>query len=264
MHARCHQMTVLEVPMSAPLSVAVPPNASDTRSTPSGVVPREPDRSTRALEASPRAGAARRQILPRGTWTPASPAGGAVGLVQEGLLVREVAVGLTSSAELLGPGDVVLLAPEDDHVLPRGSILWVVVEEASVVWLHGTPRTLARDAPHVAASLLYRAQRRIDHLAFCKSVAQLKRVEDRVVAMLWHLAERWGRVTPAGVVVELALTHRGLGRLVGAQRPSVTTALSALAHRGIVGRTENGAWRLDGAPPSWWHAPQQPDAPRLS
>src|SRR5207249_914421 len=54
---------------------------------------------------------------------------------------------------------------------------WIVVEDASVAWLHGTPQTLARDMPQVAASLLYRAQRRIDHLAFCKSVTQLKRVE---------------------------------------------------------------------------------------
>jgi CTP:molybdopterin cytidylyltransferase MocA len=50
-------------------------------------------------------------------------------------------------------------------------------------------------------------------------------------------------------VLELPLTHQVLGRLVGAQRPSVTTALSDLARRGVIERREDGAWILHGDPP---------------
>jgi Crp-like helix-turn-helix domain len=51
------------------------------------------------------------------------------------------------------------------------------------------------------------------------------------MALFWHLAERWGRVSGNGVLVPLALTHRILGQLVGARRPTVSTALRELANR---------------------------------
>src|SRR5205085_10002328 len=123
-----------------------------------------------------------------------------------------------------------------------------------VACLGGRQESIAPDARQLVMSLLARAQRRIDHLAFCQSVTQLKRIDDRVLAMLWHLAERWGHVATDGiVVVELSLTHRALGRLVGAQRPSVTTALGTLARGGLLDRTEDGAWRPLSSPPDWWH-----------
>lgn len=58
--------------------------------------------------------------------------------------------------------------------------------------------------------------------------------------MLWHLADRWGRVTPDGVIVPLKLTHEALGRLVGAQRPTVTLALGELVASGRVTRALTG------------------------
>ena len=64
---------------------------------------------------------------------------------------------------------------------------------------------------------------------------RLTRVERRLKALFWHLAERWGRVSGDGVIVPLALTHRILGQLVGARRPTVSTALSELAERAGVG-----------------------------
>jgi len=48
-----------------------------------------------------------------------------------------------------------------------------------------------------------------------------------------------------GVVVSLPLTHELLARLIGAQRPSVTTALGELAARGAVLRQEQ-RWILGG------------------
>ena len=67
--------------------------------------------------------------------------------------------------------------------------------------------------------------------------------------MLWHLAERWGRVHPDGIVVPLPLGHQRLADLVGAHRPSVTTAMGELTRSGAVSRRENGDWVLHGAPP---------------
>lgn len=52
------------------------------------------------------------------------------------------------------------------------------------------------------------------------------------MALIWQLAESWGRVTPAGTRVPLSLSHEVLGGLVGARRPTVTLALSKLAKQG--------------------------------
>jgi CRP/FNR family cyclic AMP-dependent transcriptional regulator len=224
----------------AHLSIAVPPAVADA-----------------ALGAHART---RREPLHSGPWAPGPSALGSAGVVQAGLLVREVAVGPTSSAELLGPGDVLLVPMADDHLLPECATRWTVLHPGAIAWLNGTMDDLA---PRLAMTLLARAQRRIDHLAFCQSVTQLKRIDDRVLAMLWHLAERWGHVTPDCVVIELSLTHRALGRLVGAQRPSVTTALGMLARRGALDRSPDGSWRLLSTPPEWWHTPEPPASPWL-
>ena len=80
------------------------------------------------------------------------------------------------------------------------------------------------------------AAARLRRQALHRAVSQLPRVDERLLAMLWLLAERWGRVGPDGVVVELALTHELLGRLIGARRPTVTMAVGQLIEAGHVRR----------------------------
>jgi hypothetical protein len=58
------------------------------------------------------------------------------------------------------------------------------------------------------------------------AITQLPRVDRRVLALLWQLAERWGRVTPSGVEVRLELTHETLG---GSSAPSARRSRSRCA-----------------------------------
>ena len=51
------------------------------------------------------------------------------------------------------------------------------------------------------------------------------------------------------MLVSLRLSHRTLGGMVGARRPSVTTALGQLIARGEIERRANGEWILLGDPP---------------
>jgi CRP-like cAMP-binding protein len=81
-------------------------------------------------------------------------------------------------------------------------------------------------------------------------------VDDRLLVVMWFLAERWGRVRPEGVVLPLKLTHQLLAALVGAKRPSVTTALGELTTAGLLERRDDGSWLLHGEPP------EQPGRPR--
>ena len=84
------------------------------------------------------------------------------------------------------------------------------------------------------------------HLAVCHIVGLDKRLE----TMLWHLAERWGRVGTDGVILPLRFSHEFLARLVGVRRPSVTTAVTRLRQEGLVERRPDGSWLLHGSPPA--------------
>src|SRR5690606_984395 len=106
---------------------------------------------------------------------------------------------------------------------------------------------IARYPPLIEA-LVERVSRRNRRLSLRLVINQLVRLEDRLLIALWALAERWGRVTPEGVLVPMELTHSSLARLVGARRPSVTTALGVLGRDRLLERTPEG-WLLRGTPP---------------
>jgi CRP/FNR family transcriptional regulator, cyclic AMP receptor protein len=103
-----------------------------------------------------------------------------------------------------------------------------------------------RSWPQLLSTLFRRAERRSAELDVLRAISCHPRLEVRLVLLLWHLAGRWGRVEPAGLRLELPLTHRLLGQLVAAERPSISHALSRLAHAGIVTGAA-GDWHLHGS-----------------
>jgi CRP/FNR family cyclic AMP-dependent transcriptional regulator len=185
-----------------------------------------------------------------GPWDPAALYGAdppAVGLlVLEGLLTREVVVAGRPSTELLGPTDLLRPWDQDGNLgLVPMDVGWQALQPARIAVLDGRFLHAVLRHPPVIEALLGRTLRRARWLAFLLSMKQITRIEGRVLLLLWALAERWGRVTPRGVHVRLRLTHEQIGRLVGARRPSVTTALGALATAGMVERDDHG-WLLFG------------------
>jgi CRP-like cAMP-binding protein len=170
--------------------------------------------------------------------------------VLDGLLVREAIVGDHPCAELLGPGDL-LRAWEDrdaEVLLPR-TVEWSALSAVRLAVIDQALAVRAAQWPEIFASLVERAARRAERLVVMQAIAHLTRVDDRLLALLWCLAERWGRVSSNGVVVSLRLPHRTLAGMVGARRPSVTTALGQLIARGEVERRPDGGWLLLGDPP---------------
>jgi Crp-like helix-turn-helix domain len=85
-------------------------------------------------------------------------------------------------------------------------------------------------------------------MAVSQAISQLNGVDRRLLALFWHLAERWGRITANGVAVPMTLSHRVLAQLVGARRPTVSSALTELGERGELVRRDDGTWLLTGAP----------------
>src|SRR3954447_21932158 len=178
--------------------------------------------------------------VPRGRWTP-QPwlTGGSqpIGLlVLEGLLVREATVSNHPCAELLGPGDLLRAGDDNDgeQLLPR-TIEWAAATSARVAIVDQALAVRMAQWPEIFAALMARPARRAERLVVTQAIAHLTRVDDRLLALLWLLAERWGRVVPGGVLVSLRLPHRTLAGMVGARRPSVNTALGQLIARRALG-----------------------------
>jgi CRP-like cAMP-binding protein len=108
----------------------------------------------------------------------------------------------------------------------------------------------AARVPALGEELLARCTRRASSQALTAAVSHLTGIDDRLTMVLWHLADRWGRVGPSGVRIPLRLTHDLLAALIGARRPSVTTALRRLEDEGAVRRQPDGALLLVGEPPA--------------
>jgi CRP-like cAMP-binding protein len=122
-----------------------------------------------------------------------------------------------------------------------------VLQDARLAVLDERFLHAAAHYPPVIEALFARGARRNRWLSVRLVVNQLVRLEDRLLLALWALAERWGRVTPDGVLVPMGLTHSSLARLVGARRPSVTSAIGELGRDDLLARTEDG-WLLRGDP----------------
>ena len=172
---------------------------------------------------------------------------GGYALVLEGVLAREVSAGERTSAELLGPGDVLRPWGQDDSLLLPTEVSWEVLSPARLALLDQPFVERIRDWPEIADALLRRSIQRAQALAVQRAIAAHKRLDHRIIMLLWHLAERWGHVGPdASVRIHLPLTHRLLGLVVGAERPSVSTALGRLATAGLLTR-DGDDWTLHGA-----------------
>ncbi|MGI8863040.1 MAG: hypothetical protein ACR2JH_01350 [Solirubrobacteraceae bacterium] len=191
--------------------------------------------------------------VPKGIWQPPEIDHGTTGLlVLEGLMVRTLRLGPVSSSEVVGPTDII--RPWEKDLIP--SVLpaladWRVLHEARVALLDARATALIWRWPELASAVAGRLLRRSRSLAYVMAAQQFVRVEDRLLAALWHLASMWGRVTPEGTVVPFRLTHEMLANIIGARRPTTTIAIGSLSQQERLIRNADRCYVLLGAPPDW-------------
>lgn len=198
--------------------------------------------------------AARRISAEPGAWQPTRAAPQQTGhlglLVVDGLLVRTLRLVERECSEIVGPGD--LIRPWDSEILDEsvpGDSQWRVLQPTTLASLD--PRFAARVArwPTIAAALLARSAQRCRSLVHQATIAHVRHADTRVLLVLWHLADRWGRVTPHGILVPIPLTHQLLAQLTCLQRPTVSSALGALSKQGQISWLSQRGWLLHGEPP---------------
>ena len=192
--------------------------------------------------------------IPHGPWPQDERSGRPVGhfglYVLEGLLARRVHLGTRACVELLGAGDVLRpWASLGENSSIELDARWTVQSPIRVAVLDRAFATRVAPYPEISAAIMDRLSRRSRWLGFHLAVCQLPSLSIRLRLMTWYLADRWGKVTPEGVVIPLRLTHELLGGLVGARRPAVTTTLGELTAAGHLARRPDGTWLLLGEPP---------------
>lgn len=187
--------------------------------------------------------------------------GGLGVLVLEGLASVELAADGREQRELLGPGDLVRpwldLQAEVDWV---GSVGFRPLTTVRVAILDRAFAARCTPWPQITSALVERLVLRTRRLALQTLIARLPRAEDRVERTLWLYAERWGRVTRAGVVLELPVSHEALAAMVGLRRPSTTTAITRLRECGRL-RRQGNLWLLPHAAPADARPPARAQTP---
>ncbi len=192
--------------------------------------------------------------LPRGRWSPEAAAprirDGYGLLVLRGLLMRDLESREALGAELVAEGDLVGADDGVDERLVGLEPRWEVLEPARVLVLDAGFAQRIAPFPALATALVERAHDRAKRTAIALALSHLPRVEDRLHRLLWHLADRRGRVSSQGIMLPLPVTQEQLGRLVGARRPTVSLALRSLRERGLVQRGRGEEWILAHEPPT--------------
>jgi hypothetical protein len=195
--------------------------------------------------------------VPKGSWDPPGIDHGTIGLLLlDGLMVRTLELGRVSSSEVVGPSDII--RPWETDLIPNlvpGVSSWRVLDPAQVALLDARVTSLVGRWPELCTSVAGRFLRRARSLSYLMAAQHFVRVEDRLLATLWHLASMWGRVTPRGTLVPFRLTHDMLAGIIGAQRPTTTTSIRSLMDQGRIAREDGRRYVLLGDPPDWFREP---------
>lgn len=204
----------------------------------------------RERSAARRALTATAYEIPAGPWTPgrlASSSDPHLGLlVLEGLVLRDVSVAHTTCGELVGAGE--LLRPWDafgEQAPMPIEVEWKALEPLRLAVLEHEFAAVLATWPKLVHSFVERAVERSHSLALHVAIHCIRRVDTSLLVLFAHLADRFGKVTPEGIVIPTRLTQQDLGKLVGATRQSINAALGELAECETLKRREDGSWVLE-------------------
>src|SRR4051812_14684678 len=200
-------------------------------------------------EVAERALVAPAMRLPVGPWDPSPLAHhghSSLGLLLvAGTLSQTTTMAGRMTSQLYGPGDV--MRPWADSEVSYPGLTrnhWNVVLPAVVALFDRRLIGLAARWPSVLVELAARASRQVNRVSLQVAIARIPRIDDRLLVLFWRIAQRWGRVTPDGILIPPPLPHGAIASLVAASRPPVSTALAQLSRDGLLRRTREG-WLMD-------------------
>jgi biotin operon repressor len=169
-------------------------------------------------------------------------------LVIDGVLRQRVMLDGRARCELVGAGDLLRTRRDDEHGCIAIRHDWKICRSAVVAVLDAGFTSRLAAWPSVLAEIVDRAAVRAHRLSLGIAIANVSGVGLRIQLLFWHLADRWGHVEPAGVVLALSLGQETVGELIGVSRSRVNMALRELEREGALQRHPSG-WLLSERPP---------------
>jgi CRP/FNR family transcriptional regulator, cyclic AMP receptor protein len=149
---------------------------------------------------------------------------------------RELTLALLDEGEAFGAAPMAGSRPRRVEALESAAVLSCTEDELSRL-IEAAPAFGVR----VLALLLESARQvgdELARLAFCA-------VPARLAAKLLDLMERYGRVTPAGIRIDVRFTHMQLSAMIGTSRETLTKALGELRSSGAIDVRDRLIWVLD-------------------
>lgn len=164
-------------------------------------------------------------------------------LVADGVIARDLVLDGRIATQLLGKGDLLALGYQPSAAI--GAVrIFGVADPVRLALLDETFVAVVGRWPAIAAALLVRAGQQLERAALQQAISQMPRSEQRIVALFWHLAERWGTALDGHVALPLSVGHEAIGRLVGGRRSTISAALGRLADRELIVRRDDNTWLL--------------------
>jgi CRP/FNR family cyclic AMP-dependent transcriptional regulator len=166
-------------------------------------------------------------------------------VVVDGTVLKETTLATVSALELLGPGDV--LAPpasEDRQAELRAVTRYVALGDVLIAALGLRFQRVAARWPQVSDALRAQMAEQTHRASVHLASLHLSRAEDRILALFGELGDRFGRVSPDGILIRLPLSHELIGRLTGSRRPTASLALQHLHGQGLLTRLADKSWKL--------------------
>jgi CRP/FNR family cyclic AMP-dependent transcriptional regulator len=149
---------------------------------------------------------------------------------------RELTLALLDAGEAFGAAPMEGARPRRIEALEPATILSCTEDELA---------RLVEAAPAFGVrvlTLLLESARQVGdelaRLAFCA-------VPARLAAKLLDLMERYGRVTPLGIRIDVRFTHMQLSAMIGTSRETLTKALGELRASGSIDVRDRLIWVLD-------------------
>ena len=141
--------------------------------------------------------------------------------------------GRESLMAILGPGEMFGELSLFDPGLRTSTA--TALTEATVLALGNEQlMPLLEGRPEVAAALLQALARRLRRTNEAMADLVFSDVPGRVAKALMELGEKFGTLTPEGLLVTHDMTQEELAQLVGASRETVNKALAEFGHRGWI------------------------------
>jgi CRP/FNR family cyclic AMP-dependent transcriptional regulator len=163
-------------------------------------------------------------------------------VLTEGTITIDARFAARRAARVLSPNELILLEGWDNDTLPV-QWGWTVLEPTTIAVLDERLEIIAQRWPSLMTALVIRGADQTRHAVLQQAISQLPRVEDRLLALMWSLADSRGIVREDGVHVPLSLTHEALAQMIGARRPTVSLGLKALSERGVL-RADGDGWLI--------------------